>query len=427
MLNPGAPGPPRGGGDIPATIAEVRALVKTAKSNHTRARNAIKKLCDDLVPGEVDNTRPAYTLITKLEMLEILRVRLNDLYEALVQKDNVQANKDTWEANSKEIDEATDVSMAMAQIVLGKIPNPPIPVGVPAQPIGQGGLRPPPLVARANVALKPEMLSLDSSPLELKAWIGRFEAFYRTSNLQLLDIRDQQAYLLSHLNPILCLMMEPKFDHLLPVFGQISCIGMLNDAFRERFPIFHRREMFFNAKFSGDIRELPSFLTELEGLADVAEVQNLTRENLIAFKALSAITDRELRRLAAREEDLTLRQFRALALQRVREAENLDRPRGSAPHPEVNLVGPDTICHYCKKAGHIQADCFKLKRDKAAGLTTGPAPGPRPRPKGRPARRRPAVRATDEDANQDEAEDEDLDEENDDHDQDNDGYVDESQ
>jgi len=332
---------------------------------------------------EFDKTNAtAIWLTRKRQAIEALQARLFVAYEELRELPEVQADV----ANLKQY---TDLQAAAEKlgndtvvlilIPLANLPDADIEDQQPAPVVPTPQHNRPIIQARANLALKPDPLSLDHTPVELRAWISKFTAFYRTSNLQLLTTEDQQAYLLSYLNSTLCLLIEGKLEPAIEMFGDRSCISILEDTFRERFPLFQRREVFFSASFSSNIKELPSFLTKLEGLADVAELEDLDKEGLIAYKALSSISDVELRRLCAREEALTLPIFRALALQRVREAETLDKSRtaessvnainGNNPHAHLS-------CHFCHKLGHTEAECYKKKREQREQLGGAPARGP---------------------------------------------------
>jgi len=192
-----------------------------------------------------------------------------------------------------------------------------------------------------------------------------FQKLYRTSNLVLLSIEDQQAYVLAFLDPTLASMLKPRFGFGMPVYGDMSCMEELEVVFKQRYPLFQRRELFFDIHFKGGIRDLPAFLTKLEGLATAAELENIDLDALIAYKALSSIQDKELRRLCAREETLTLDRFRTLCISRLREVENLHQSSeiNGASRQVVNAV--DTECFYCGKRGHFANVCKKKIRDQS--------------------------------------------------------------
>jgi hypothetical protein len=50
------------------------------------------------------------------------------------------------------------------------------------------------LICKPDLAVKPEELTSDMSPVVFACWLDSFEAYYDASNMQVKDIAVQQAY-----------------------------------------------------------------------------------------------------------------------------------------------------------------------------------------------------------------------------------------
>ena len=241
-----------------------------------------------------------------------------------------------------------------------------------------------PFGVKANSALKPTMLTLEHNPVEMEEWIKAFEAYHSTSNMVKLKMSDQQAYFLQSLDPSITTLIRSEMTPGARLFGdedQGCLVAILRRIFLQRYPIFARREQFFSRQFHGDIRELPAFMTMMHKERVAAEIDQLNANDLLAYRLLSAINDRELRKWCAREEVLTLDTFTRLAYQRVRELENLQKPSKQAAnsyHSQSMLAVHDR-CTYCNRPGHRVAECNTRRRDSdtaAAAARARKAPQP---------------------------------------------------
>jgi hypothetical protein len=236
------------------------------------------------------------------------------------------------------------------------------------------------------MALKPTILSLENDPIELRAWTTQFNAFYRTSNIDQCTILDQQAYLVSYMDAHLKLTMTDNIALDTALFGNGGCFDVLERLFLERYPLFRRRETFFMADFNGHIREVVSFVAKLTKLAQSGECEQLGLDDLVTYKALSVVKDKELRRLCAREDNLTKARYCQLALQRAREVETFEEEKLKADSLNAISNTKDKECYYCGILGHIATDCRKRVREEALKQGTAGTPAvPTRRPAGRPA------------------------------------------
>ena len=337
-------------------VIEFKNAARAYKGHLTRAHRTLSATIKELGdPASVRSFNASQQIRGYISKIESLRDKVDSTYASLISLE--PAKRAEYENETATLDAIYDPEVAKAIAFLGQLP-------ADADPVPDGGgraLRTASSAVKPNMALKPECLSLDNLPPELILWIDRFLAFWRTSNLGLLDYTDQQSYLMAYFDNTLKATMKHKFNPNMPIFGPNSCMEELQAVFRARYPIFNRREQFFDSTFDGPIRDLPSYLARLESLAEVAEIGDLSRDSLIAHKALSSIRDKELRRLAAREEALTLPRLKALVIQRVRENENLHKNASSL---EIQAVqGSNVVCYDCKGVGHIAADCRRRRND----------------------------------------------------------------
>ena len=107
----------------------------------------------------------------------------------------------------------------------------------------------------------------------------------------------------------------------------------------------------------------------MDELTTVAKIDKMSKSNVIAYHALSAITDKELRKACWKEDNLTMERFRVLALERVLEQGNIsalqlqtDVKAQLAVSDEILAVRQRTwdqvVCWDCKQKNHYTTDCL---------------------------------------------------------------------
>ena len=100
-----------------------------------------------------------------------------------------------------------------------------------------------------NKSLKPEPLLATHNPTEFKQWARQFKAYYRSSNMEILEIPDQQIYLQSCVEAKLFSRIYTKVGDNTPIFDDTgandSCMNYLLQDLQERWPLFNRRLAFF--------------------------------------------------------------------------------------------------------------------------------------------------------------------------------------
>ena len=151
---------------------------------------------------------------------------------------------------------------------------------------------------RPNDALRPRTLTADATPTEFRSWLKKFKAFFTTSRLDLCSIPEQQAYLSACIDATLEACLASKANETTPVYraedGDDSCIELLAEEFRNRYPLFTRRLQFFrDSQVQGQL--CSDWVARLHVLAEEADVGNLNRESILVFRIVSGCTDEKLR------------------------------------------------------------------------------------------------------------------------------------
>ena len=143
--------------------------------------------------------------------------------------------------------------------------------------------------------LFPEKLLKTNTPSEFRLWISAFRRFWEASNLQSQSIATQQGYLLQALSSELQDVVEQKMTATMPIFGAAGCIDVLEGEFRVLYPIFNRRVDFFQVK--RDHGEDPEdFFRRLNKLAQMADLEAMTMEELVTFRFIASCEDKQLRK-----------------------------------------------------------------------------------------------------------------------------------
>ena len=186
----------------------------------------------------------------------------------------------------------------------------PAPVPAPAAgggAAGGGGARP-----RVFDAFKPFILNRDHTPVELREWISRFTSYYNASHIEQLQLREQQAFFKSVIDPKLCAKLTDLIGAATPVFGLNGCIGLLQQEFQLKYPLFNRRLDYFQLK-QGNKQKFTDFSSKLINLAAEADLATVDIDDLHVFRYISGCTDSKLQQKFLKEQDPTLPRLNAVA------------------------------------------------------------------------------------------------------------------
>ena len=112
--------------------------------------------------------------------------------------------------------------------------------------------------------------------------------------MDLLEIPDQQLYLQSCIEPVLFQKILNKIDDTTEIYGDDGCIQMLVTDFDQWWPLFNRRMTFFDAE-QGPQQNLSSFVDELEELAEEADIEDISLEDVLIFRILGGAHNLKIR------------------------------------------------------------------------------------------------------------------------------------
>ena len=346
-------------------------LINQLKGSKSKFTKDVKIMDSQIKNYKVDPDAQSAT-ITDIFTADLRKLRrladdIHELYSALILK--FPSREAEYVQSQDGIYDQLGTVLPAALELIGKLPGSTRPV----QQVEELDVaRPRVLQApKPNQATKPEPLTLDNTPHELRQWEKKFRLYYRTSNFDVLQLEDQQEYLLGCLESNLRLRVEPRLTRRTPIFGEASCFTQLGYIFLQRHPIYARREAFYMDKFTGKVPDLLAFYERLVTLAESAELGEMDVNTQIAYKALQECNDRELRRLASREEFLTLDVLRALTIQRTREYENMAR------HPAVAVHAVGDHCTRCGRDTHTADNCYAKTAAKPGARLKGPPRGRR--------------------------------------------------
>ena len=226
--------------------------------------------------------------IARSENMEAAYVQLIDVVQTEDKKKKYEGSLDTL--NKSKIDLRQKALDALETEV--KLP----PVIAPAVPDGTAGD-----YKRINDGLRPETLTHEMTPEELRAWIRMWQSFYATGNLRRLRIEDQQAWFLRCLDKFLAGRLSSRLKPDTPIFSDpeafddLSCISILEDEFRRRYPIAARRHQFYTF-MPPKGTPMCQVDDQLSNMAKDADIATMSEDEHVALRIVTACPDDGLRR-----------------------------------------------------------------------------------------------------------------------------------
>jgi hypothetical protein len=160
--------------------------------------------------------------------------------------------------------------------------------------VGAAGGAPRALICKPDLALKPEELTSDMSPVVFACWLDSFEAYYDASNMQVKDIAVQQAYFKACIHPSLHGRIESQIvKGQTPILGRIGACSILKTEFLVEHPLFSRRLYLFCFK-QGYGQSMSDAMAELQKLGDQATLGALDATDLYIMRYLTITDDPKL-------------------------------------------------------------------------------------------------------------------------------------
>eukprot|EP00095_Tigriopus_kingsejongensis_P001396 maker-scaffold205_size259573-snap-gene-1.45 protein:Tk01396 transcript:maker-scaffold205_size259573-snap-gene-1.45-mRNA-1 annotation:"hypothetical protein DAPPUDRAFT_304267" len=146
---------------------------------------------------------------------------------------------------------------------------------------------------KPNQALKPFTLNRDHTPVEMRAWVNKFKAYYSSSHMDKLSIPEQHAYFTICIDDYLVTRLR---DQMLPsttIYGDDGCISLLEEEFLQSYPMFARRLDFFRySQASGQL--FTDWSAELRSKGDEADLSGLRVEDLYMMRDLPLVSGRRM-------------------------------------------------------------------------------------------------------------------------------------
>jgi len=171
--------------------------------------------------------------------------------ECMVLEDGSEEDIEEWERKLLAISTELDLSADAISAAFKKVKVHPAGASLPP-PAATGTTAAATTVPKANDTLKPDILSLDNSPLEFRQWKRKFRAFYDGSFLKNSTLAEQQSYVLNFVDADLNghLLGHVAIDT--EVWTDDGLVAILTDLFNARYPLFSRRMDFFRFQRAWD-------------------------------------------------------------------------------------------------------------------------------------------------------------------------------
>ena len=132
----------------------------------------------------------------------------------------------------------------------------------------------------------------------VRRWKQRFRAFHASSNLRVLSLPDQQAFLIACIDDEVANRIHRLVTETTPLFpNQVQlpcCFDIIDNLYRERIPLLLRRVQFIANK-QQEGQDGISWREELRNLADDAAIEDMSTADLLCVIYVTGIRNNELR------------------------------------------------------------------------------------------------------------------------------------
>ena len=142
--------------------------------------------------------------------------------------------------------------------------------------------------------LFPKELTKASTPSKFRLWVAAFRRFHDTSNIKQQSVATLQGYLLRVFDAELQEVVKRKLTPSMQLFGPAGCLDILDGEFQTLSPIFNRRVDFFQVEREQGENTV-DLLHRLTKLADIGDLESMSKEELTTFRFISACNDQCLR------------------------------------------------------------------------------------------------------------------------------------
>lgn len=264
----------------------------------------------------LDSTEENQAGTTLLRLLRDAHLKLNDAlnktvlavaacqyYDAQVE-DIITAYEDQKDA---QILLANPANLSLMNEI-GRMETDLLPPPPPQQQPGAAGPRP----VKIATDLRPKaVLSREASPVELRMWATRFQAYYNASAMQNLALNVQHEYLFSNIDDYLIERLSDKIEPNTPVLQDLgdpmpACMTLIEQEFLKFHPLTTRRLDFFRSTVAVG-QSVSQWTSALKRKGDEAALPLLTPDHIYCMRYLVAIPDpmlAELLKIAEPTRDL---------------------------------------------------------------------------------------------------------------------------
>ena len=379
--------------NVQEKVNALKLRIRAQKGHMTRNVKAAERLCQ-FVRGKPSSIASGQ-LIKSHENLQESMDKIVGSYTELMGYS--PEDVETIEGKLAELESIFTETSEKLMAAANEIDVPPQP-NLETPPTGQSQQMKP----QVNGALKPSVLNDDYTPVEMRAWVSQFKAFYSTSNMAQCTVEDQQAYLKICVDLNLYLRLSDKVSPTTEIFGEGGCIDLIKEEFLNKYPLFSRRLDFFRLKKKKEESQM-DYIARLKILGEEADLDDLSVDDLYVFRIICECSDSYLRDKYLKIEDPSLDDLmritrahevaraaqKALDTNKVNYAGNSKKKFfktketrvtkeslkgrcfccGSSTHLRNDCKKKHLTCNKCKKQGHIAPVCLSGEKSESASAS----------------------------------------------------------
>ena len=165
--------------------------------------------------------------------------------------------------------------------------------------------------AKPIESLRPQKLQFEDNMAQFRRWKLRFKAYHDSSNLRMLTLTAQQAFLIACVDNDIADRITSTASETTEIFpneSEDNCYEILEQLFRERIPLLLRRQQFLSYKQSEGQNGL-KFREELRNLADEADIAEMMPEDMLCVMYVRGVRSNELRERLLEVQEPSLARF----------------------------------------------------------------------------------------------------------------------
>ena len=283
------------------TITKLKNTLRSHKGHLTRHLKQLDRLVEFMATCPNDNTIQG--LMDEQAAVQTQFNTLESLYTQLIDS----GTPEDVESCAKRLDEMADQRTAALEKVSVALaaaqPSPRPPVNTQSTV----GLHKP----KVQEALRPFKLKTNHTPVDLRSWLGKFQAYFTSSGLHAYSAQEQHAFLFNCMTPDLEVRIKENdnFTQDMPLYSDDDSVSgvmtLLETEFLQAYPLFNRRLDFFRLK-QAQGQTFSDFMLKLKQKGEEADLHKLNTEELYIFRYITGASDITLRERFLKLADPTL-------------------------------------------------------------------------------------------------------------------------